>query len=155
MKHTNNFLPYLYGAYGSNLSHDQMSYRCPNAVPSGTMELGGWGLRFRGVADIEKSQDESVSLGLWRITEKCLHALDIYEGFPRFYRREHVAISDGLPVMAYMMNNQGEVYPPSEHYLQSLIDGYKNFSIDKDCLVAAIENSYTQTRYQPKYKLRG
>ena len=77
-----NYLPYLYGAYGSNLNVAQMELRCPNAKRVGTMRLDDWRLVFRRVADIEPCEGESVELGLWQITEECLEALDRYEGFP-------------------------------------------------------------------------
>ena len=44
----------LYIAYGSNLNLNQMSMRCPEAMPVGTAMLDGWQLTFRGVATLEK-----------------------------------------------------------------------------------------------------
>ena len=46
---------YLYGAYGSNLNKDQMSFRCPNAKAVTSYELKGHALKFRGVADVEEA----------------------------------------------------------------------------------------------------
>ena len=83
-----NYLPYLYGAYGSNLNVAQMGLRCPNANRAGTMKLNNWRLVFRGVADIEPSDGESVELGLWQITEECLEALDSMKAFLDFTTAE-------------------------------------------------------------------
>ena len=37
----------LYGAYGSNMSLDQMAHRCPNAKVVGTGSLENYKLTFR------------------------------------------------------------------------------------------------------------
>ena len=41
-----------YIAYGSNLSVEQMAYRCPDAKIAGQAVLAGWELLFRGCATI-------------------------------------------------------------------------------------------------------
>ena len=38
----------LYLAYGSNLSLEQMAYRCPHAYPVGTATLPDYQLLFKG-----------------------------------------------------------------------------------------------------------
>ncbi len=143
------YLPFIYGAYGSNLNKAQMQRRCPDAVPlDEPYLLNGYALKFRGVADIERSQDETVTLGLWHITQDCLEALDYYEGFPSLYRRESVAIHEsGVPVMVYIMNRQEQIYPPAQHYLQAITDGYSDFGMRKEELIDAVKNSYTSTCY--------
>lgn len=136
------YLPTLYAAYGSNLNKEQMSRRCPNAQPAGSMSLDGFVLKFRGVADIQKSMGDSVEVGLWNITEDCLKQLDIYEGYPHLYKRDHVAIKDGLPVMAYIMNRQTHVYPPAPHYLDAIARGFADFNLDSEYLKQALKDSY-------------
>ena len=63
----------LYLAYGSNLNKKQMSRRCPNATPVGSVILKGFKLEFRRVATIKhtKKTDDKLGCGLWEITEKC------------------------------------------------------------------------------------
>ena len=57
----------LYFAYGSNLNKQQMSIRCPKAKALGAAYIVGWRLVFRGVADIERTNDPSAMLpvGFW------------------------------------------------------------------------------------------
>ena len=78
-----------YIAYGSNMNIEQMSRRCPNAKPIGKTVLKNYKLVFKGVADIEKSESEEVPIVVWEITKECEKALDIYEGYPRLYRKEY------------------------------------------------------------------
>jgi hypothetical protein len=142
------FRPYLYGAYGSNLSFRQMAYRCPNAEAVGVLELQDFALRFRGVADIEKSEGSSVMLGLWQVTKDCEHRLDVYEGAPSFYRKELVKIPQDHPlagheqVMVYIMNRQHDINPPPHQYLHGIAEGYSDFKIELDPLLDAVKHSY-------------
>ena len=142
-----NYKDYLYGAYGSNLNFRQMAYRCPNAIPVGTMKLQDYALRFRSVADIEKSKGDSVDLGLWRITADCEHRLDVYEGAPTFYRKELIK-QEGTDeqVMVYIMVNQDRVSPPPHQYLHSISEGYMDFKLGSDCLIDAVKDSYANER---------
>ena len=81
---------WLYLAYGSNLNVKQMEIRCPRAKIMGSFLLPNYKLVFRGVADIEESEGDYCPVGLWKITRKCLGALDRYEGYPTLYRREDI-----------------------------------------------------------------
>ena len=76
---------WLYLAYGSNLNVKQMEIRCPRAKIMGSFLLPNYKLVFRGVADIEESEGDYCPVGLWKITRKCLGALDRYEGYPTLY----------------------------------------------------------------------
>ena len=140
-------MDYLYGAYGSNLNMGQMQYRCPHAEPLGSAIVDGFALKFRGVADIEPSDDGQVTLGLWRITDVCEGKLDIYEGYPNLYRKQVInipALGDMFgttKVMIYLMNSN-DVYPPSSRYFESIVNGYNDFNIAKDHLMHALKNSY-------------
>tara|TARA_R110000822_G_scaffold24746_3_gene75151 strand:+ start:136 stop:609 length:474 start_codon:yes stop_codon:yes gene_type:complete len=144
-----NYLPYLYGAYGSNLNVAQMQLRCPNAKRVGTIKLNDWRLVFRRVADIEPCEGESVELGLWQITEECLGALDMYEGFPHLYYRRNIASAavDGLeqPVMSYLMVDSQTVTAPADGYLGVIAAGYRDFGLDVMKLKDAIRHAFTNT----------
>tara|TARA_R110001592_G_C13123698_1_gene745993 strand:- start:742 stop:1188 length:447 start_codon:yes stop_codon:yes gene_type:complete len=140
---------YLYGAYGSNLNLRQMKVRCPQAVPVGTVTVNGLRLVFRGVADVEFTADHSVPLGLWKITEQCEAALDIYEGYPRMYGKQTIGIK-GLQaalgakdVLIYTMNST-DIYPPCMSYLNAINEGYKDFDLDVEALQYAIKDSYAR-----------
>ena len=135
------FKPYLYGAYGSNLNKAQMRYRCPEALPCETLVLNDHALVFRGVADIEEVRGQSVTLGLWMITEQCERALDRYEGFPHLYTKQFID-TDAGQVMVYIMCDQTDVHPPTYNYLASICKGYDDFAIDRALINTALEHSY-------------
>ena len=143
-------MQYLYGAYGSNMNLMQMSYRCPNAKPVGSVFVNGFTLKFRGVADIEHSKDATVPLALWKITDACEQRLDVYEGYPNLYRKQVITIPSlkekfGTDkVMVYIMNSK-DVHPPSSRYLEGIAQGYNDFGIDTDTLMYAVKDSYSHT----------
>ena len=121
-----------YIAYGSNMNVEQMSRRCPNAKPIGKTVLKNYKLIFKGVADIEKSESEEVPVVVWEITKECEKALDIYEGYPRLYRKEYVQIEiNGKTelAMVYVMN-YAKGAKPSEYYYNVIKQGYKDFVIN-------------------------
>ena len=82
---------YYYVAYGSNLNLRQMNMRCPNSQLIATGFLKGYELLFRGhdgncFCTIEKSANSRVPVGIFKITERCKMALNLYEGYPTHYR---------------------------------------------------------------------
>ena len=146
------YLPFLYGAYGSNLNMKQMSRRCPNAVQQGSYTAKDWRLVFRGVADIERSEGDEVVLGLWKITDKCLALLDVYEGFPHLYQRTMLGNvqpaspeEPEMPLMVYTMVNDQTITAPTDRYLQSIVDGYDDFGLDRALLQPALKHAYART----------
>lgn len=133
----------LYFAYGSNLNKDQMQMRCPDAKPLGKLMLADWRLVFRGVADIEPCEDGILPIGLWSITDDCEAALDVYEGFPRLYRKKYFNIK-GKRYMTYVMNHD-HISPPSKGYADTIREGYNNFRLPLGFLDEAIQHSYKMT----------
>ena len=132
-----------YIAYGSNMNIEQMSRRCPNAKPIGKTVLKNYKLVFKGVADIEKSESEEVPIVVWEITKECEKALDIYEGYPRLYRKEYVQIEiNGKTelAMVYVMN-YAKGARPSEYYYNVIKQGYKDFDINIAPLEKALKES--------------
>lgn len=121
-----------YLAYGSNLNKEQMSHRCPDAVPVGTAEIPGYELVFRrGYLTIEPTEDNSVPVGVWEISDSDEKRLDRYEGFPRFYYKKNfdVLCEDGKnrSCMAYIMTNGHPIQEPSSDYIRTVNKGYKDF----------------------------
>lgn len=137
----------IYAAYGSNLNHDQMSRRCPDARFYGTGTLPDYRLVFRGVADIEYCRGESVQIGLWRVTPNCVAALDSYEGYPRLYGRNNCRIYRGrgkyTDAFVYFMNAEG-YRPPSAMYLNSISEGYQDCGLPLNSLRRALNWSLDQ-----------
>ena len=141
----------LYIAYGSNMNIEQMVHRCRTAKVIGTSVLKGYRLLFRGehegaVATVEPSEGDSVPVVVWEITPNDEAALDRYEGFPTFYRKETVLVEVNCKpteAMIYIMNiedrfgNKRELGNPSPHYYASIRDGYKAAGFDLEILRSA------------------
>lgn len=125
-----------YFAYGSNLNKEQMTKRTPFASSVGQAYIDGWRLVFRGVADIEPHEGSTLAVGLWNITEPDEENLDIYEGYPRLYRKEDI-----LGMMTYRMNSS-EIVPPYEDYFNTILQGYKDFGLNTDLLYEALDDSW-------------
>lgn len=135
----------LYFAYGSNLNLAQMRVRCPKAKPVGSITLRDSRLVFRGVADCAYEPGATIPGGLWRITPECEAALDRYEGVASgMYRREMVPLTgfDGeTEMLLYAMNSTG-IMPPSEGYLASIVQGYRDFKLPIKYLRDAVRASW-------------
>jgi hypothetical protein len=135
----------IYLAYGSNLNIAQMAQRCPEAKPWGATVLQGYKLAFHGVngnafATIVPQEGCEVPVALWSVNAKDERALDVYEGFPRHYRKEFVKVPWGkrnVTAMVYIMNH-GKVGFPSKWYFDTVYDGYNDFGIDPEPLFQAL-----------------
>ena len=145
-----------YLAYGSNLNREQMGYRCPNARPVGTAQLEGWRLVFRGSGSgnyltIEPAPDYVVPVAVWAVTKADEAALDRYEGYPVFYRKETLAIAyTGLKTaqerqveaFVYLMNDGHLAGLPTTRYMDICEVGYRDFGFDPEALLGA--RAYTR-----------
>lgn len=138
----------LYVAYGSNLHLGQMEKRCPDATVYGTGVLKNYDLTFwgnfsrNGVATVIPKQGTDVPVGLWEISAEDEKYLDIYEGWPRLYRKENIKVTmdDGSVVtaMIYIMNENGMMPAyPSDMYYNTIATGYKSFGFDLGFLKGA------------------
>ena len=137
----------LYIAYGSNLNMEQMAYRCPDARPIGTCFLKNREMKFRGtkrgfgVATIEKAKGSVVPVGIWAISPEDERNLDVYEGFPTLYRKEYIPVElDGevMSGLVYVMNEGRAIAKPSDYYVETIRDGYRDFGIDQKHLDKAL-----------------
>lgn len=141
-----------YLAYGSNLNKDQMARRCPGAEPIGMALIHDYELVFRrGFLTIEPKEGSSVPVGIWRITAENEKALDRYEGYPKFYRKEYFNIPFWMPnddganehCLAYVMNDGFPLEVPSDFYFYTVMQGFTDFGLDKVPLIAA----YTRVKW--------
>ena len=134
-----------YLAYGSNLNLAQMEYRCPTAKKVGTYLLKDYELEFRYYLTIKPLKGKEVPLGIFMITEADEHSLDRYEGYPAFYRKDYLTIElDGKEIQAlvYIMNEDTrDIASPSERYLNTCLEGYRDFGFDPKYLKEAFVNS--------------
>lgn len=138
----------LYIAYGSNLNLEQMKHRCPTAEIVGTAELNGWKMTFRGngggVATIERDEDSSVPVLVWRISPQDERALDIYEGAPRFYRKETLPVDvngENAEAMVYIMNDGHPLCRPSKIYYHAILEGYRSAGFDERILDSFVKHN--------------
>lgn len=146
----------IYLAYGSNMSLQQMYYRCPDAEPVGKGVIKGYRLMFKGsksgnYATIEPEEGQEVPVVAWAISDEDEENLDCYEGFPNFYVKytlEFEFISDrpGKRTKAYgmvyvMPPEKSILGLPSSHYMDVLREGYHRFGFNHDILVKAYEYS--------------
>lgn len=152
----------LYWAYGSNLNIAQMKARCPAAEPVAPLTLPRAILRFRGVADVAFHETAKCPGGLWRITPACEEELDMYEGVAhRLYEKRYIVLRVEGRVercLLYKMLQRG-IMPPSEHYLDVIIRGYRDFGLPLERLDRAVEHSWNRKDKTPAmrraYRRRG
>mgnify|MGYP001311756177 FL=1 len=137
-----------YFAYGSNMNHEHMKFRCPKSKYLGTFELPGYKLVFRHVADVQQSKGDSVIGALFEITKDCESSLDRYEGYPnlytkRYYNNWHDKLDRFVPqeIMFYSMVDKHMVYPPADSYLFTIMQGYVDCELPEAPLVAALKES--------------
>lgn len=140
-----------YLAYGSNLNLNQMSYRCPGAKAIGRVILKDYRLVYKGRADdyayltIEKCKGSIVPLGVFEVSYFDIFSLDSYEGYPTFYSKSYIPIKIGNKTkraLIYVMNKNFDYHLPRLEYIETCLEGYKNFGFDcaildealKDCI---------------------
>ena len=136
-----------YLAYGSNLSEEQMKARCPDAKPVGMAALKDWKLVFRTHATIEPCEGRVVPVLIWEISEKDERNLDLYEGSPRYYRKEELQVTmtnfrglnpKKITAMVYIMNDGHSVQIPMKGYYDTLEKAYTRFGFNKYQLELAL-----------------
>ncbi len=144
-----------YVAYGSNLNVRQMIMRCPNARIVGTSKIPDYELLFKGsktgsYLTIEPKVGTSVPVGVWKVGTEDETALDRYEGFPRFYYKAEMELPikdiesskiKNRTAFVYIMHEDRPFGIPSRYYVETCLEGYRNFGFDKDVLFQAIKNS--------------
>ena len=144
----------LYFAYGSNLNHKQMARRCPNSKYLKKYILKGFKLCFShktnktiyGHANIIKNTKSLVPGALWDISKKDEKNLDYYEGIDyNYYYKDYLKIRD-KKALVYKQ----KIYflkKPNKTYLETIIRGYKDCSLDILYLKKVIK------KYQLNYKI--
>jgi gamma-glutamylcyclotransferase (GGCT)/AIG2-like uncharacterized protein YtfP len=131
-----------YFSYGMNTNLTQMARRCPRAVSLGSAVLPGFRFEFKQFATVVPDVETDTFGVVWEITDDCEDALDILEGFPKYYTKQMVTVLiDGIPhtAMTYLMYPDEELFYPSKSYLNMLIEGYEAHGISLDQLNDAID----------------
>lgn len=147
----------LYWAYGSNLCEEAMKMRCPGARKVGPLYVPDAALIFRSCADVVYRKGWECPGGLWRITPECERAMDIYEGVKNglYEKRYLILVIKGRRhrCLFYMMN-EGGVMPPPQSYLETIVQGYKDFGLDLNHLDQALEYSWEKKNKTPYLRRR-
>ena len=137
----------LYIAYGSNINLEQMARRCPTTDVVATGMLQNYRLQFNGVATIEPEKDAQTPVLIWTINPSDEKSLDVYEGYPSFYRKEMFELDiegEQYEGMAYIMNG-GLEHTPSQTYYNCILDGYTANGLDTSFLEEALERANEAT----------
>ena len=132
----------LYFAYGSNLNHFQMKRRCKDSLFLKKINLNNFRLTFRSkyrAADIEPKRNSIVPGGLFEISKSDEKKLDVYEDFPKLYKKYYFFYY-GKKIMTYVMVRKTQFRYPTERYLNIVKRGYKDCNLDKKHLLKALKN---------------
>ena len=124
----------FYFAYGSNMNHEDMKIRCADSIYLGRGILKGYKFVYDGysnsdenaVADIIKCENSVVYGGIFKITQKDLQMLDVYEGYPKFYKRIILPIEneDNKILLAHVYYRDGyRPGKPSIYYKRIILKG--------------------------------
>lgn len=137
-----------YMAYGSNMNQAQMAQRCPTAKIVGTTVIKGYRLRFNGVATIEPKNGGIVPVVVWELQERDERNLDIYEGYPRFYAKQEMAVElngKRIKAMVYVMTPGRAEAEPTMGYYNAIAKGYKDAGINDRPLIEAYQRAHFGT----------
>ena len=144
-----------YLAYGSNLNIAQMQFRCPDAVVAGTAVIPDYELLFKGsltgaYLTIEPKQGSHVPVGVWEVSLADELKLDRYEGFPSFYYKKEMRIPvkdirtgkvRQRDAFVYVMHEDRKLGIPTDMYVRTCIEGYRDFGFDTAFLFNAYDRS--------------
>ena len=142
-----------YIAYGSNLNIYQMRFRCPTARIIGTAVIPNYELLFKGsktgsYLTIEAQEGAQVPVAVWEVSEEDEKRLDRYEGFPTFYYKKELELTfTGIKTgkkrkrkcFVYIMHEDRPIGIPSRSYVETCIEGYRDFGFNLKYLKDAYE----------------
>jgi gamma-glutamylcyclotransferase (GGCT)/AIG2-like uncharacterized protein YtfP len=132
----------LYFAYGMNTNQDEMAYRCPGAHSLGHARLIDHAFRFAVHADVVPCEGSYVDGVLWSITDQDLDHLDQLEGYPTYYGRDRVRVSQGSRIVlaiCYRMQPGRLDSPPSTSYMNMVQAGYEQHRIPTEQLWNSVD----------------
>ena len=142
-----------YLAYGSNLNVAQMRWRCPDAIALGTATIEDYRLLFKGsktgsYLTIEAQEGAQVPVAVWEVSEEDEKRLDRYEGFPTFYYKKELELTfTGIKTgkkrkrkcFVYIMHEDRSIGILSRSYVETCIEGYRDFGFNLKYLKDAYE----------------
>ena len=142
-----------YLADGSNLNVAQMRWRCPDARALGTATIEDYRLLFKGsktgsYLTIEAQEGAQVPVAVWEVSDEDEKRLDRYEGFPTFYYKKELDLTfTGIKTgkkrkrkcFVYIMHEDRPIGIPSRSYVETCIEGYRDFGFNLKYLKDAYE----------------
>ena len=127
----------FYFGYGSNLSREQMKLRCPDCeyLISGKLPNYEWLINQRGYASIKPSKKAFVLGEVFKLSNKDIEYLDIYENVSEgFYRKHYLNIltEEGtIECLVYIASDNNNGVAHSE-YIDRINDGIISASLPLD-----------------------
>ena len=144
----------LYIAYGHNLNKERMQRRCSQtANPIAVATLKDHRLVFQGRlnsarANVIHAKGFEVPVGVWEISDADEHRLDIYERVDEGLRtKKYVEIEvngERKEALIYFML-PSPYGIPSDGYLKTIAEGYKDFNLPAIALNEAVALAYEKT----------
>ena len=88
---------------------------------------------------------KAIQVALWTVTDECIAALDIFEGYPSVYTRRLVTVwtpgsQKPLRAWIYVMTDPKSVGLPYAEYFDEVAAGYRDFGIPVSQLRNAVED---------------
>ena len=145
-----------YFAYGMNTNIISMTNRTPRAKCLGMAKLPFYRFRFAYHADIIPDRTSNVYGVLWDITEECQRILDQIEGYPNYYNICEVDVLHNGKIYTaetYYMNPGIEDDSPSDHYLQMVLEGYKQNHVPTAQIERALKMIDSDNKLLDKFKI--
>ena len=127
----------FYFGYGSNLSKEQMGLRCPDSeyFISGKLPGYEWLINRRGYASIKTSKDAFVLGEIFKLSEKDVEYLDIYENVSEgFYRKHFLNIlteKGSIKCLVYIASDNNKGVAQLE-YIDRINDGINSARLPLD-----------------------
>lgn len=144
-----------YIAYGSNMNTTWMAKLCPSATCIGQSILQCYRLDFTGsvgrvyaTLTPTENENDTVAVVVWAIDEANEKALDEYEDYPHYYRKENIdVVVDDVTYsgMMYIMNEQ-PFGMPQERYYNMIKEAYDRLGLDDLRLKQALKRSQEALR---------
>lgn len=132
-----------------------MKFRCADATIWATGWLRNWKLVYRrsgsgSYASIIRSKGDSVPIVLWSISPEDEKNLDRYEGYPKFYIKQNVFVETARgrkKGMVYIMNKYAVPGIPSDYYIDTIEEGYKDNGLDLAYLDESLYDNCRECRF--------
>ena len=92
-------------------------------------------------------------LGIFQLSKKDEEALDAYEGYPELYMKQYINLkvkNKTVKALIYIMRDKFDYNNPSKNYVDTCINGYKDFGFDLNILKQALIDSAKEKKNKEK-----